>query len=126
MLEIVLLYFLCKSMGQKLRAKGRKPLPLQILLVLMWLGGEFVGGAVGGVVPAIRHGNAPMEFEPWVYLLAVIGAGCGAGFCFLIAWLLPPAYDDSARGRSYLGGTSNPNFPPPDPNNPYSSPRTPT
>ena len=35
MLEIVLLYFLCKSMGNVLRDKGRKPLGFQILLVIM-------------------------------------------------------------------------------------------
>ena len=72
MLEIVLLYFLCKSIGNVLRDKGRKPLGFQILLVIMWFGGEFLGGAVAGLVHAIRHGAAPMELDLSVYLFAIV------------------------------------------------------
>ena len=44
MLEIILVYFMCKSIGKKLRAKGRKPLVFQFMLVVMWIGGEIAGG----------------------------------------------------------------------------------
>ena len=44
MLEIILVIFMCKSIGKKLRAKGRKPLVFQFMLVVMWIGGEIAGG----------------------------------------------------------------------------------
>jgi hypothetical protein len=94
MLEIVLLYFLCKSLGSMLREKGYQPLAFQILLVVFWFGGEFLGGVVAAVVHVMRHGDAPPEFGLGIYLFAIVGAACGAGLWFLIASLMPPKHQD--------------------------------
>ena len=90
MLEIILLYFLCKSLGSMLREKGRNPLAFQILLVLFWFGGEFMGGVVAAIVHAARYGDGPQELGLGVYLFALVGAACGAGLWFLVAGLMPP------------------------------------
>ena len=71
MLEIILLIYLCKSIGAIVRSKGRKPLVFQILLVMLWIGGEFFGGVVAGVVHAVRHGDVPFEFGISMYLYAL-------------------------------------------------------
>ena len=94
MLEIVLLYFLCKSLGSMLRDKGYNPLAFQILLVVFWFGGEFLGAVAAAVVHVVRHGGPPPEFSLGLYLFAIVGAGCGAGLWFLIAGLMPPKRQD--------------------------------
>ena len=114
MLEIIIVVVLCKSLGNQLRAKGRKPFWMQFLLVVAWFGGEFAGGVVGGIAHVIQNGpDAPMGMG--VYLFAIVGAALGAGFTFLIASLLPasdpetppaPYGDDPFERRT-------------DPNNPY-------
>jgi hypothetical protein len=71
-----------------LRAKGIKPLWMQVMLVFCWILGEFAGGFVAGVIHVIRNGeNAPMGFG--VYALAIGGAVLGAAFTFLVAYFLP-------------------------------------
>ncbi|MGI9472439.1 MAG: hypothetical protein ACR2NZ_12940 [Rubripirellula sp.] len=88
MLEILIVIGLCRSMGKMLRAKGRKPLLMQIMLVVMWIVGEFTGGFIAGIVHVLRHGeNVEMGFG--VYVFAIVGAVIGAGITFLIAHLLP-------------------------------------
>ena len=114
MLEIVLVIVLCKALGKMLRAKGVKPIYLQILLVVLWIFGEFAGGFVGGVVHVLRFGaEAPMGFAP--YLFAVAGAAMAASFTFLIAYLLPA--QNLAAGQATLSQLPVDRHR--DPNNPY-------
>lgn len=113
MLEIVLVIALCKVLGNLLRAKGRKPIWFQVMLVLGWILGEFAGAFVGGVVHAIRNGEAPMGIG--VYLFAIMGAAVGAGCTFLIAYLLP-ALNRESRLENL---TYEPLERRIDPNNPY-------
>ena len=54
MLEILLLVWLCSSLGKILRSKGRKPLVFQIMLVISWFGAQVAGFFVGGIVRAVR------------------------------------------------------------------------
>jgi hypothetical protein len=123
MLEIILLYGLCKMMGNLLREKGRKPLMMQIALVLMWIGGEFLAPFIYGVVQAIRHAGNPPEMGFEVYFVAILGAASGAGLAFLIAALLPPIQEESEA--DYMRPGQIPRFQPPvDPDNPYASPPT--
>lgn len=127
MLEIILLVWLCSSLGKILRAKGHKPLVFQILLVVSWFGAEFVVGFVAGFIRAVQLGNAqPQGFDITGYVFALIGAACAGGFWFLVANLMPrvqPAYSpDYAKTDPIIGPP--PDFAPPaDPNNPYSPPR---
>ena len=123
MLEIILLIVLCWAIGNMLRAKGRKPLAFQLLLVLLWFGGLLAGGVVAGVVHLVRHGDAPFELTMATYLYAVGGGVSGAAFCFLLAHLLPP--QDAEKSGD---GTDRRDFesdfrpvPPVDPSNPYAA-----
>jgi hypothetical protein len=104
MLEIFLLYHLCKNIGKRMRAKGYKPVWLQILMVLMWFGGEVFGAMVAAIVAMIAASPANLEtFEPPmlpVYLGALIGAACGAGIVFTIVALLPDKLREAKDGAA--------------------------
>ena len=96
-----------------MRAKGRKPFCMQVMLVAFWIAGEFTGGFVGGVVHVIRNGeNAPLGMG--VYLFAIAGAAMGAGFAFLCAYILTGP-EPQTRPETLLDGS----FRSPDPDNPY-------
>ena len=127
MLEIILLAYLCSSLGKIIRAKGRKPLLFQFLLVISWFAGEIGGFIVGGIVQAIRSGGAPADgFDFTLYLFALGGAALATVFWFVVANLMPPvesAIQQTAGG--FPGPTIGPPHeiaPPADPNNPYSPP----
>ncbi len=123
MLEIILVIALCKNLGARVRAKGRTAWPFQTMLVFFWLGGEFAGGIVAGIMHAIRHGGAPIDtFDLSLYAIALVGAGLGAGLVYLIVALLPPITDEFDLSQQGLSATDA-GMPPVDPNNPYASPR---
>ena len=128
MLEILLLVWLCSSLGKILRSKGRKPLFFQIMLVLSWFGAEFVGGVVGGIMQAVRHGGGgPGGFDFTIYICALVGAACAAAFWFLIANILPPvepAWKNTQSKGDPVIGLPPEMAAPSDPNNPYAPPRT--
>ena len=125
MIEIIVVYFLCKGLGKIVRAKGRKPLWLQVMLVVSWFGGEFVGAFIGAIGYVVMTGDDTGELHPSVYLFALLGAALGAGFCFLVAYLLPdaaPAYDPYQAAPDF--GGMNPSKPRVDSDNPYHPPRS--
>jgi hypothetical protein len=88
MLEIFIVFRLCRALGNKLREKERNPLGYQFLLVALWIVGEIMGGIVGFVVGAIaNNGDEPSLL--FSYGGALLGAACGAGLVFFIAHQLP-------------------------------------
>jgi hypothetical protein len=88
MLEIFIVFRLCRTLGNKLREKERNPLGYQFLLVALWIVGEIMGGVVGFVVGAIaNNGDEPSLL--FGYGGALLGAACGAGLVFFIAHQLP-------------------------------------
>jgi hypothetical protein len=120
MLEILLIFFACRALGNMLRAKGRKPIGYQIWLVLMWFGSEFAAGFVMGMIQVLQNGGqADMEFDLSIYIVAIVAAAVGAGIVFTTAALLPPV----KMNNPYLptmGAAPNVNQPRPnDPSNPY-------
>ena len=86
MLEILLLIALTKRIGRILQAKGRKSGWFKFLTVVLWFGGEIIGGVIGTVMAEFIGVN-----ELSVYLMALLGAAVGAGIAFLIAKSVPPA-----------------------------------
>lgn len=125
MLEILLLVWLCTTLGKLLRSKGRKPLVFQILLVVSWFGAEFCAGVIAAIVQEVRGGGQPGGVFDWkLYLFALIGAASAAAFWFLVAYLIPPKQPDYATPQ-FAGppGASPVYQPPADPNNPYAPPR---
>jgi uncharacterized membrane protein YeaQ/YmgE (transglycosylase-associated protein family) len=89
MLEIILLIYLTRHVGETVEAKGRKAGWYKVLTVVLWLGCEIGGAIVGGIIAALSgSGNLV------VYLFALVGAAVGAGISILIARSVSPlAYD---------------------------------
>lgn len=73
MLEILLLIALTKKVGGVLEAKGRKGGWFKVLTVLLWFGGEILGGILGGVVGELSGYGLAVA-----YPLALLGAAAGA------------------------------------------------
>ena len=80
MLEIIALIFLVRHIGEVVRSKGRKPGWFQVLTVVLWIGGELVGGVIGGSVGALTDTGMALA-----YVCALLGAAAGAGISILIA-----------------------------------------
>jgi hypothetical protein len=88
MLEFYFLSRLCGSLGEMLRAKGRNPTGYQVLLVVLWIGGEIAGLITGLIIGFVVVDN---EDIAWLFGVGgvVAGAACGGGFVFLLAKSLP-------------------------------------
>jgi hypothetical protein len=120
MLEIIVVYFLCKGVGDILRKKNRNPLLFQIMTVVFWIGGE-VCGFGAWIVMIAMSGQQPQEFDLTIYLFGLGGAAAGAGLSFLIAFLVPAAQPQQPMygygpGQNFTGAKG-------DPTNPYSPPQ---
>ncbi len=104
MLEIIILFKLCGSIGRIVEKKGRRSGWYKLLLILFWFGGEVVGGICGAIMVAVANGTDDAGMGA-AYLCALLGAVLGAFIAFTIAKGVPPAYPDFDGGedqdRSY-------------------------
>jgi hypothetical protein len=89
LIEIFILFALCRALGNRLREKERNPLGYQFLLVALWFTGEFTGAVVGTVIGMLASGDDEMVFFFFGYGGGLLGGALGAGAVFLIAHLLP-------------------------------------
>lgn len=80
MLEIIILIFLTRKVGEIVRSKGHKAGWFQFLAVVLWIGGEVIGAVIGGIVGALSNTGMGLA-----YLFALLGAAAGAGISILIA-----------------------------------------
>lgn len=85
MLEIILLITLTRRIGDILHRKGRKSGWYKLITVLLWFGGEIIGGITGAVIVQLTGVNQLL-----VYIVALAGAAVGAGAAFLIANSVSP------------------------------------
>jgi uncharacterized membrane protein YeaQ/YmgE (transglycosylase-associated protein family) len=85
MLEIILLVFLTRHVGEIVQAKGRRGGWYKLMTVLLWLGCEITGAFIGGIVVALSHSGTLL-----VYVFALVGAAVGAGISVIIARAVPP------------------------------------
>lgn len=85
MLEIFMLIFLTRRVGEIVSAKGRKAGWYKFMTVALWFGCEIGGAIIGGIIVGLSGGS-----EGFIYLFALIGAAVGAGASFLIAKSVPP------------------------------------
>jgi hypothetical protein len=97
MLEILLIFFLAKRIGEIVESKGYPPLPFQLGFVGCWLVGELMGALIGWAVALAGSGGRTGAMCA-IYLFALFGAACGAGVAFLVAAILP----EKARERSFM------------------------
>ena len=90
MLEILLLIFMCRNIGQIVRRNGVNATGYQFTLVGLWFGGEILGGIIGFGIASV--GNVgPDSFGFVAYACALIGAAIGAFVAFRIAKGTRPA-----------------------------------
>ena len=106
MLEILLLIFLCRRMGSLLRAKGWKPLFMQILVVLSWFGAMFLGAMAYSLYIALTQGPEMVEtamenFSLPLYVWALVSAAMGVSCIFFVAWMLPDRLQPDSREVSF-------------------------
>ena len=99
MLEIIILIFLTRHVGEIVRSKGRKAGWFQLLTVVLWIGGEIIGGIIGAIVGALS--DSGMLFA---YLFALFGAAAGAGISILIARSLSAKTYDLPPQPPVFGG----------------------
>lgn len=96
MLEIIALIFICKTIGNIARNKGRTAIGYQILGVLLWFGFEFAGAVVAIVVAAIATGNE----QPGMLIAyggALAGALLSVVFSIGLVSILPSKVDPLAH-----------------------------
>jgi hypothetical protein len=91
MLEILILFKLCRNLGNIVRAKGRQAAGYQFMLVAMWFCGEFGGAFTVGIICALLYPDTQAFLL--TYLGALIGAVLGAFGAFRIAHSLPSVKD---------------------------------
>lgn len=118
MVEIVLIYFLCKAIGDTLAKKGRMAIGYQVLAAVLWFVGEIGAAVCYGVVVAVSGGDVDSIVDINAYLISLSGALAGGGIAFLIAHMVPPAADplfDAASAYGMMPGAAHPAAP----QNPY-------
>ena len=107
MLEIILLVFLWRALGERLRKKGRTPIGYQLGLVALWFGSEFCAGVIYGLI-AMMNGQQEPEFGIGIYLLALLSAAASAVFMFTIVHFLSDL-NEAPRQNSSFGNPSSDN-----------------
>ena len=80
MLEIILLIFLTRKVGEIVRSKGRKPGWFQLLTVVLWIGGELTGADIGAILGELSDTGMGLAYH-----FAQLGAAAGAGLSIIIA-----------------------------------------
>jgi len=76
MIELFAIYKFCKLFGRQVRAKGRDPFLIQLLFIVLWFVGEFMGAVFGFAISGGATGGT--------YLCALLGAGGAAALVFQI------------------------------------------
>ena len=98
MCEIILLFLLGKKIAGMASEKGRAGWPWVLMLIGLWIGGEFTGAVIGAILTDAGGGNQAGQDDNMFAILgfALAGAACGAIITFTIVSLLPPveSYDD--------------------------------
>jgi drug/metabolite transporter (DMT)-like permease len=92
MLEILLLYFLCKKMGTTLRDKGwGTTVWLQLAVIVAWFGSMVVAGFCYAIYLVMTQGPAAAEHPSIMvlYPLAFLAGSAGVGLLFTIVSFFP-------------------------------------
>jgi hypothetical protein len=94
MLEVIILFRLCRRIGRAARAKGRGATRFQVLLLLLWFGGEIGAGLAFAAALTWGFRVDPDEYILFFYLAALIGAAAGAWLAFRIVGRLPEPVEE--------------------------------
>jgi len=86
-LDFVILYLMCKNLGERMRTRNRKPFWFQVMLVTFWFAGEIGGGTLGFIFEVICSGRA--HVEPTSAILgALVGAVLGGVASFFVVHVI--------------------------------------
>lgn len=88
MLEIIILYFLCKHIGQLSLSKGLKPLPWKIYTILAWIAAEFLGVIIGAILFGIDIQLALTEQKEKLSGLMLFSLVCAFGGYLIVRRIL--------------------------------------
>ncbi len=100
MLEIFMLRRLCGWLGDKAREKGHGPVPYQVLLVVLWFGGEISGAILGVVLAFMMDANAEGGL---LGLFVIVFALSGVGVAVLTTYLIVNALADQRDSLAFEG-----------------------
>ena len=92
MLEILLVFFLCKKMGSILRDKGWGTTAwMQLAVVIAWFGSMFAAGVGYGIYVTLTEGPAATEHPNLMvlYPLCFLAGAAGVGLLFTIVSFFP-------------------------------------
>lgn len=95
MLEILALYTLTTRIGAIVEQKGHKSGSYKLMTVALWFGGEIFGAIIGSLMA-----GGGESAQCVIYIVALIGAGAGAGIAFAIANNLPVVGPSLATGMA--------------------------
>jgi hypothetical protein len=102
-LEIILLIYLSRRIAAIVRYKGYQGAWFVVLLIGLWVGGEF-GGAVFGAVVSMTANPGQQPALLAIYGFALVGAVLGAIVAFQIAKRVPDktqalSFDEEAHDQ---------------------------
>jgi hypothetical protein len=90
MLEIVLVFVLCKKMGENMRSRGYEhPFWFQFFVPIFWFGGEFTGAFIFALIRALMGVHRRGGFDFRLYVAALAGAALATFVLFLGVNLFP-------------------------------------
>jgi hypothetical protein len=89
MIELFVLYQLCTNLGRIAREKGRGARGYQLLLVLLWVGAEFVGSFLVCLALFLIYGGVAEDMILVVYAGALATAVVSAWIAFRVVRGLP-------------------------------------
>ena len=98
MIEIIILFKLCRRIGETARDKGRREIGYQLMLIVFWFGGEVGTALLAGVVLAALYGEEFEKYALFAYIAAFAGAAAGAWIAFRIVAALPESGSDELAG----------------------------
>lgn len=90
MLEILLLFGLCKHLGVIAKDKGLKPIKWQLVLVAVWVGVEITVSTSAYLAFFVLYGEEAETLSLSFYFLALIGSAISAWLIFTYLKNLPP------------------------------------
>lgn len=98
MLEILLLWFGCKKIGDMVENKGYGSALFKILFVVAYFLGLLFGSVLGHALTELQGAPAQGTGMLRIYGFALVGALLGAGSVFFLALILP----EQGRERDYM------------------------
>lgn len=100
MLEIILIIVLSKRIAAIVSEKGRSPIGYVVMFIFFWLAAEFAAAMLVAIGWLIMHPNKEQPLLV-LWLAGLLGAACGGGLAFIIAYRLPAVEDHRSNQQDF-------------------------